>query len=49
MGASYYIDERTGRVHIIKPIARTHEECVRKLEAKKKRNAQKAARRRNRR
>lgn len=44
----FYVDENTGRVHIIPDIQRTHEERVQSEIRKKRRKAEKTARRRNR-
>lgn len=47
---NYYVDERTGKVHIMPDLhQRTHEECVKRIKSKAVRKAQKAARKRNRR
>lgn len=45
----YFIDEWTGRVHIVPEIPRTHEEAVESIRRRKVRKMQKAARKRNRR
>lgn len=45
----YFIDERTGRVHIVPETPRTHEEVVESIRRRKVRKMQKAARKRNRR
>ena len=44
----FYVDEHTGRVHILPDPSRTHEERVQSELRKKRRKAAKAARRRNR-
>jgi hypothetical protein len=44
----FYVDENTGRVHILPCVSRTHEECVQRALRKKIRKAQKKARRANR-
>ena len=44
----FYVDENTGRVHILPDPYRTHEECVQAALRKKRRKAEKSARRRNR-
>lgn len=48
MMGRYYIDEKTGKVHILIDPSRTHEECVQSELRKKRRKAAKYARRRNR-
>lgn len=44
----FYVDEGTGKVHILPCVSRTHEECVQRALRKKNRKAQKKARRANR-
>lgn len=44
----FYVDENSGRVHILPCVSRTHEECVQRALRKNIRKAQKKARRANR-